>query len=280
MSTNKYLLAYEIHEQHDMPITAAPFDRDWMDTSRDRFAYRCLPLVIANQAGWLIRNPTTFSAIWNGGHYKHDTLISFDTGGPPPPMQFQFSTTTVVAPREQANSGPVAEDPRIMSHFGAGVFTFSIPYLFRTPPGINLWVKGPTNYIKDGAQALEGVIETDWLPATFTMNWKLTRPRSRVTFHKGEPICMVVPIPRGLAESMDPVQCPIGAEPEVERQFQVWEKGRANFLSDLEHKESEAVKQGWQKHYFQGKTETGERVPEHQTKLDLKEFRRVEKLEP
>jgi len=39
-------------------------------------------------------------------------------------------------------------DNRITSHFGVGTFTFSIPYLFRTPLGINLWVKGPANYIK------------------------------------------------------------------------------------------------------------------------------------
>jgi hypothetical protein len=280
MSPKKHLIAYEIHEQQDMPITAAPFDRDWMDSSPDRFAYRCLPLVIANQSGWLIRNPTSFSAIWNGGPYKQDTQLSFDVGAPPPPMQFHFSTSTVEAPQEQASAAPVVEDPRIMSHFGVGVITISLPYLFRTPPGINLWVKGPTNYIKDGAHPLEGVIETDWLPATFTMNWKLTRPRSRVTFLAGEPICMVVPIPRGLSESMEPLRCPIAADPEVEREFLVWEKGRATFLSDLGRKDSEAVKQGWQKHYFQGKTESGERIPDHQTKLDLKEFRRVEKLEP
>lgn len=279
MNPKNTIFAYEIHPQDDMPITAAPFDREWMDASPDRFAYRCLPLVIANQAGWLIRNPTSFSAIWNGGKYKQDTQITFEAGGPPPPIQFHFSTTTVDAPMEQAELGPVLNDPRIMSHFGAGVITISIPYLFRTPPGINLWVKGPTNWIKDGAHPLEGVIETDWLPATFTMNWKITRPRSRVTFHAGDPICMVVPIPRGLAESLEPIRRPIAEEPGVDYQFRTWEQGRATFLTDLGRGDKETVKQGWQKHYFQGKTETGERIPDHQTKLDLKEFRRVEKPE-
>ena len=31
-----------------------------------RFAYRCLPLAIANQVGWEIINPCTFTASWNG----------------------------------------------------------------------------------------------------------------------------------------------------------------------------------------------------------------------
>src|SRR5205807_231232 len=102
-----------------------------------------------------------------------------------------------------------AGDDRIKSHFGAGVVTFTIPYLFRTPKGVNLWVKGPTNYFKDGAAPLEGVVETDWAVSSFTMNWKLTRPGLPVRFARGEPICMIVPVPRGLAEELDPHQAPI-----------------------------------------------------------------------
>ena len=39
-----------------MPLVPAPLRREWMDTSADRYAYRCLPLLIANQAGWLALN--------------------------------------------------------------------------------------------------------------------------------------------------------------------------------------------------------------------------------
>ena len=48
------------------------------------------------------------------------------------------------------------------------------------------------------------MIETDWSVATFTMNWKLTRPHWPVTFEIGEPICMVVPQRRGELESFHP----------------------------------------------------------------------------
>jgi hypothetical protein len=93
-----------------MPLVPAPAARDWMDTSAQRFAYRCLPLVMANQSGWLIQNPTSFTASWNGGMGREDVIIEFD----------------------------VTADPRILSNFGCGVLTFSLPYLFRTPHGINL----------------------------------------------------------------------------------------------------------------------------------------------
>ena len=108
------------------------------------------------------------------------------------------------------------------------------------------------------------------------MNWKLTRPGLPVHFQKGEPICMVVPVPRGLAESLDPVQVPIAANPEVEAEFRDWADARYRFLGDLQQEGTEATRRGWQKHYYQGKTTTGERAHEHQTRLDLKEFRKPE----
>jgi hypothetical protein len=38
-----------------------------MDDTNQRFAYRCIPLSIANASGWEIVLPFSFSAVWNGG---------------------------------------------------------------------------------------------------------------------------------------------------------------------------------------------------------------------
>jgi hypothetical protein len=249
--------AYEIIPGTDMPITPAPAERTWMDESDRRFAYRCLPLVIANQAGWFLPNPSNFVAVWDGGISKESVTIWYETPG-------HSQGTVPQAPWV---------DSRITSHFGSGIITFALPYLFRTPRSVVLWAKGPTNSFKDGAQALEAIVETDWLPATFTMNWKLTRPGFPVHFRKGEPICMVVPIPRGLAESLDPVRLPIAANPELQTQLAEWAESRTQFIGDLQQDGSDAVRRGWQKHYYQGKTTAGDRAEEHQTRLKLKEFR-------
>jgi hypothetical protein len=239
------LIAYEIHRAHGMPIVPAPIDRDWMNETEQRAAYRCLPLVVANQAGWLILCPSTFSVKWNGGPRVQDLSIRCPRG---------------------------RRDKRILSHFGCGVLTFSLPYLFRTPPGVNLWVKGPSNWIKDGIQPLEGVVESDWSPATLTLNWRLTRRDHSVRFQAGDPICMIVPIPRGLAESLEPQRLPIDKNKRLRAQHHAWQRDRGRFLDDLVRGRPEAVRRGWQRDYFLGVAPDGRRFEQHQTRLHLKEF--------
>jgi hypothetical protein len=271
MSEPRRFLAYEIPGHTDYELTTAPVDRGWMDESPQRFAYRCLPLVIANQAGWLLSNPATFTAVWDGGPYRDNVRLEFE-----PPGAADGSPPWVIRVDSGNFAAVTGRDDRVCSHFGAGTVTFTIPFLFRTPPGINLWVKGPSNHVKDGAQALEGVVETDWLPATFTMNWKLTRPHYPVRFVKGEPFCMLVPVPRGLAESLTPVRLPLARDPALEREYRAWLASREGFLKALLSLEPEAVKRGWQRDYVHGVAPGGAASPEHQTRLNLKEFVREE----
>lgn len=243
------LIAFELDSQAGMPLEPAASDRDWMDKTGQRFAYRCLPLVIANQAGWIIRCPISFSARWNGGS--------------------QVTDLKVRKPHQK-----LARSAYVLSHFGEGVLTFSMPYLFRTPRGINLWAKGPSNWIKDGIQPLEGIIETDWTASTFTMNWKMTRRDHTVRFEEGEPICMIVPIPRHLAESLEPVCQPLSSAPKVEKAYNKWRESRTNFNLDLERFEADTVKRGWQRDYMLGRDSEGATFNDHQTTLRLRRFRR------
>ncbi len=241
--------AYQIYDHVTVGLDAAPLERDWMSDADQRYPYRCLPLNIANQNGWMLTCPTDFRCYWYGGDSPKDVEVRYD--GQP--------------------------DPTVSSHFGVGVVTFSIPYLFRTPKGINLWVKGPANMPKDGIHPLEGVVETDWASSTFTMNWKLTRPNEWVQFKKDEPICMVVPVPRGLTESFDPVISLLAADPELLEKYRVWEASRRGFLDGLKTLDPEVVKRGWQKDYFQGKKQDGGTFTGHQTRLNVKPFTRGDK---
>jgi Family of unknown function (DUF6065) len=239
------LIAYRIYHRSPMRLVSAPSPRDWMDATPNRFANRCLPLRIANQAGWFILNDHALRATWNGGNKPSDLEI-------------------------ESLDGETSYSPK--SHFGSGILTFSLSFLFRTPPGYNLQVRGPANWPKDGAYPLEGIVETDWAIATFTMNWKLTRADLPVTFEAGEPICMIVPQRRGELESFCPEIHELDEEPESASAYMQWAESRRKFNQALTVPGSEAVKSGWQKHYVRGTTPSGGRVEEHQTKLKLQNF--------
>src|SRR3546814_6826095 len=79
----------------------------WMDYTPGRFAYRCLPLVIANQHGWDVLSPASFAARWRGGVGQDEIELVF-AGDP---------------------------DSHVSTHFGSGIVTFSLGHLFRTSPG-------------------------------------------------------------------------------------------------------------------------------------------------
>ena len=239
------LIAFDVGSAMKTNLVPGKPTRAWMNATPQRFAYRCLPMVIANQWGWMIETQHRVEAIWDGTQ---------------PPAGLVVTSNG----KEQ----PIAAS----SHFGSGVLTFNVGFLFRTPPGFNLHVRGPANWPKDGACALEGIVETDWVDATFTMNWKLTRPHHPVVFEAGEPIAMISPVRRGQLEGFLAEIQPLSRDQETFANYTAWSKSRDSFNADLKVSGSAAKKAGWQKDYTRGRTITGEAAPEHQTALELKDF--------
>lgn len=239
------LICYTLH--HEPPvIRPAPLERAWMEATPQQFAYRCLPLNIANGHGWEVLSPISFSAVWDGGPAKESIRITTD--------------------------GPDHQRP--LSHFGAGTLTFHLACIFRTEPGVDLYVTGPVNMPKRGIAPLSGIIETDWAPYSFTMNWLFTEPGHEVRFEAGEPFCFFFPLARGLVESSEPVIRPIAEDPELEAAFKGWSRSRSEFNRDLKVAESEAQNAKWQKSYFRGLMPDGSKPrTEHRTRLRLRPFR-------
>ncbi len=161
-----------------------------------------------------------------------------------------------------------------VSHFGHGVLTFHIPCLFRTDPGFDLMVQGPINRPKDAIAALSGVIETDWSPYSFTMNWLFTRPGTPVRFDKGEPFCHIFPIRRSDLDAVVPEIHALSANPVLQAQHDAWTASRARFNTELMRPGSEAEAEKWQKMYHRGVVPGSDDVaPEgHRTQLRVKPF--------
>ena len=230
-------------------IRPAPATRDWMDATPQSYAYRCLPLNIANAHGWELLCPSGFSASWNGGPDKADVTITADAA----------DDTTHGA----------------MSLFGAGILTFHAYGLFRTAPGWNLWVGGSANQPKDAISALTGIIETDWSPYSFTMNWKFTRPHQPIRFEAGEPFCCLFPVQRAALELIKPRFEDMAREPEMQDHFRAWNASRNAFLAEMQKPESRVLPpaQTWQKRYYLGDDMADQPVvTDHMAKLRLRPF--------
>lgn len=225
-------------------IRPAEVTRGWMDETPQKFAYRCLPLNIANAQGWEILSPVDCSAYWTGAPGPEGVVV-------------------------------LSGDPRYLlptGHFGHGVLTFPIPALFRTEPGYDLHVGGPVNAPRDGIAPLTAIVETDWSPYTFTMNWRFTRPAHVVSFRKGEPICHFFPVARATAEALRPEFRDLDSDPELAARYRTWTESRRQFNADLHAQEGAAVAQGWQRSYFHGLSPDGQPAPEHRTRVRLCPF--------
>jgi len=227
-----------------IPLVPAFYKRDWMDATAGGFAYHCLPMTLANQSGWFVLAPHAAVVEWNGGNAPTDLTVTIP--GKP-------------------------ESVHAISAVGNGILSWTINYVFRTPPGWNILCRGPANSIKDGIQALEGLVETDWSSASFSSNWKMTRP-GRVEFAEGEPVAMLVPQQRQDLESFSVRKAELSSNPELFDGYREWVNSRQSFLAAQRSGDDEAIKKKYQKHYFSGQTLQGVHFDGHQKKRRLKTF--------
>jgi len=241
------LTCYAINDTPPKLVPAGPH-RAWMDAFPDKHAYRCLPLSIANASGWDILMPIPVEVEWNGGPAVSDLTVR---GLKPLP-------------------GNRPLDYFVRSNFSRGIVTFHTDYIFRTEPGWDLICTGPPNRPKDNAYALTGLIETDWLPYPFTMNWQIMRP-GKVLFEEDEPFCFVYPVPKQALIDVTPEIRRITDDPELLRQHQAFHDSRDEFMKRVRAGDQSAIKQAWQRHYFVGRHPDGTTIDSHLNKLRLHE---------
>jgi len=220
-------------------IRRAPRERAWMERTPERFAYRCLPLSIANQHGWEVYFSTKVSFLWNGGGAVGDVKVIAS--------HFDFA----------------------QSIFGFGIISFHIGHIVRTDPGYDLIVTGSPNRLKPGIQPLTGIVETSWSPYTFTMNWKIMAVNRIIEFEAGEPVCFLFPVQRNLIEDAEVSIHSLSDDPLLAEEAAQFTRKRAEHISESR---AGTAASGWQKDYFQGKMPSGAAPPtedRHRTKLNL-----------
>jgi hypothetical protein len=150
------------------------------DHTREWFTpnfYRCLPLSIGNMQGFVFSSPFDFVVVWDG-------TASIDG------LKIYVDEDTIDEEIKDMNHVTV------LSSFGHGICTMSIPVILKTPPGVNLMTIAPPNFPVPGISPMTGVVEADNLRFTFTFNFKVDLPNTPIKITKGYPIMGILPIPR------------------------------------------------------------------------------------
>lgn len=172
-------------KQFDMDVSSflKPLNKDH---KRDWFTphfYRCLPLSIGNMQGFVFSSPFTLDVVWDGTDkagglkiYEHDDFNENIRG-----MNHVYFT----------------------SEFGHGILTAHFPVILRTPPNVNLMTIAPPNYPVPGISPMTGVVETDNLRFTFTLNFKIDFINTIIRINKDQPIMGIIPIPRYFCDSFE-----------------------------------------------------------------------------
>jgi len=239
------IIVNRLYEEEHCKIIKSSVKRDWMNELKDKFAYRCLPMNIANQCSWSVLCPSDIKVTWNGDNSLEGLTVEYLNENNP----FHFAS----------------------SNFGYGTLTFHSDFVLTTTGTNCIYCKGPANSHKTNLQPLEGIIETFWLPFTFTMNWRFQEP-GFVYFEKDEPIFSFFPIDLNYVESFQIKTESIHDNLELLQKYNTYSEARTDFINKnyVEFQNNEMP--FWQKFYTQGKCPfTNFKEPNHKSKLDISE---------
>jgi len=197
-------------------IRPSPPRRNWMDAVPAGYIYRCIPLLAANTMGWELLNPADTTMVWDGGDRIENINITCQERG-------LFTAS---------------------SHFGSGIATWYVPFLFKTSPDLGLYICGPANHERNNARPLDAFVRTDWLPFPFTVNWKMNRAGVPVTFKKGEPIARVMPFPLTMIDETQLEIVALSSDPGFKAEVAEFGKARAANVAAQRNNIAEAMEKG------------------------------------
>jgi hypothetical protein len=241
------LRVHPLNPAAPLPRPALP-RRAWMDATRQRFAYRCLPLVVANSIGWDLVSAVSFDAVWLGG--EHESSVQVRLLG-----------------------DPSSEERRLMpeGHFGHGILTLQTGLLLTTPEPFGLFVGAPVNMPRTAVAPLSGFVETNWLPYPFTLNWQFVRRGVPVRVLRGEPVATVWPMDPATLEGFTLEVAPLAADAPLAQRSRAWQSARDQHLAEAALRVEAGGEHGWQRDYLRGIEPGGSMLADrsHRTRLTL-----------
>ena len=157
------------HKNHPVKIEQTQIERDWMNITNDRHAYKCFPVSLVNTIGWSISFNEDIEFIWDG---------ILDTT--------EDHVTVLKAPEGVCNT-----------QRGNGTISFYTGLYFKTKEDMSIVSIVPPNYFVDGATPFTSVISTSFFEEAYPVAWRVTRPNVKIIIPAGTPVATLIPISLG-----------------------------------------------------------------------------------
>lgn len=160
---------------HRVKIEQTKVQRDWMDETAGRHAYRCFPVSLANSVGWSISFLDDIEFVWDGITDTTSDHVKILKSGP------QVCNT------DRANA----------------TISFNSELTFRTDEDISILSIVPPNYFIDGAVPFTSIMSTSFYPHPYPIAWRITRPNVNILIPAGTPVATLIPISLGKLSSIE-----------------------------------------------------------------------------
>jgi hypothetical protein len=211
--------------------------RDWFTPH----FYKCLPLAIGNQYGFTICFNYDIDVTWDGGEGLDSIVIN-----------------------KYIEDEKTQSYPNITSIFGHGIATVIVPFLLKTPPGVNIMTINPPNYVVPNITPMTGVVETDNLRQMFTFNLKVQMPGITVRIPKGFPVAAFIPIPRYFADEFSLINAEEYFTKDIYEEELKADEDHKKIRDSSNSKVSDNTKYEADKLYMKGKDIYGNSFEDHQ----------------
>lgn len=151
---------------HRVKIEQTPVQRDWMDLTDGRHAYKCFPVSLANSIGWSISFLDDIEFIWDGITDSSPNHVKIIRAGE-----------------------HVANTDR-----GQATISFNSELRFKTDKNVSMLSIVPPNYWIDGAIPYTSIISTSFYPDPYPIAWKITKANENIIIPAGTPVATLIPI--------------------------------------------------------------------------------------
>lgn len=185
---------------HPVKIEQSKVQRDWMDATYDKHAYKCFPISQANTIGWSISFLHDIEFVWDGISDTSDSHVAI-----------------------------LKDDGKVCSTGRANAtISFDTGLFFKTDQNISIMSIHPSNYFIDGATAFTSVISTSFFSEAYPIAWRITRPNIPILIPAGTPVATLIPLSIG---SLSDIELDISnkvfipeSEEERKEKTKAWEK--------------------------------------------------------